>query len=197
MKPKVYVEGGGDSSLDRECREGFSKLFEKLGLRVQFVACGPRDQAFKRFRNAALKSDGTWPILLVDSEEVVVLPTKKEHLTNRDTNWQFPENVTERQVQLMTTCTESWLVCDRNALKDYFGQCFKEGSLPSTHNIEEKDHHEVIEALKVATRDCGKDKSYDKGQHSFKVLARLDPQKLIGLTYFDEAFKAIKGHTQT
>ena len=101
MKPKVYVEGGGDSSLDRECREGFSKLFEKLGLRVQFVACGPRDQAFKRFRNAALKSDGTWPILLVDSEEVVVLPTKKEHLTNRDTNWQFPENVTERQVQLM------------------------------------------------------------------------------------------------
>lgn len=197
MRPKVYVEGGGDSSLDRECREGFSKLFGKLGLNVQFVACGSRNNAFKRFKNAVLQSEDTWPILLVDSEEVVELSTKKEHLTRRDITWQFPENVAERQVQLMTTCMESWLICDKQTLKEYFGQCFKDASLPLTTSIEEKDHHEVIEALKAATRDCGKDKSYDKGQHSFKVLARLDPQKLIGLTYFDEAFKAIKGHTQT
>lgn len=197
MKPKIYVEGGGNSSLNRECREGFAKLFGKLGLSVQFVACGSRNEAFKDFKNAVLQSEDTWPILLVDSEEVVMLPTKREHLTKRDATWQFPDSVAERQVQLMTTCMESWLICDKQTLKEYFGQCFKDTSLPSSHSIEEKDHHEVIEALKAATRDCGKDKGYDKGRHSFKILARLDPQKLMGLTYFDEAFKAIKGHTKT
>ena len=197
MKPKVYVEGGGNSSLNRECREGFAKLFSKLGLPVQFVACGSRDSAFKDFKNAVLKSDETWPILLVDSEEVIVLSTKKGHLTKRDAVWQFPESVTERQIQLMATCMESWLLCDRPTLLEYFGQYFKEGSLPSQIAIEDRDHHEVIEALNAATRDCGKGKSYDKGRHSFKVLARIDPQKLMGLKYFHEAYLAIKGHAKT
>ena len=197
MKPKVYVEGGGNSSLDRECRQGFSEFFKKMGLQVQFIACGPRDKAFKRFKNAVEKSDGTWPILLVDSEEVVTTPTKREHLINRDMTWQFLDSVEERQVQLMTTCMESWLVCDKQTLREYFGQCFTETSLPVISNIEDKDHHEVIKALEAATRDCGKDKGYSKGQHSFKILAKLNPQNLMGLKYFDEAHKAIKGHTPT
>lgn len=193
----MYLEGGGNNSLNRECREGFAKLFEKLGLTVQFVACGSRNNAFKDFKNAALSSVGSWPILLVDSEEPVSAPTKREHLTRRDPTWQFPENVTERQIQLMTTCMETWLICDRPALKEYFGQCFKESSLPAVGSIEEKDHHEVIEALEAATRDCGKDKCYNKGKHSFKLLARIDPNWLSGLTYFEEAHRAIKGHTKT
>lgn len=57
MKVRVYVEGGGDSKdLRILCRRGFSKLFERAGLKGRMpkvAACGSRNQAFRSFRISA------------------------------------------------------------------------------------------------------------------------------------------------
>lgn len=210
---KVIVEGGGHKSLDSECREAFSKLFGKLGIKnVQFVAGRSRDTAFKKFRNEVInfvpytkKTNGSWPVLLVDSEEIVVTATKIEHLVRRSNSWKYLETVEERQVQLMATCTESWFLYDRDILRDYFGTFLRESSLPPSQNIEEIDHNDVLDALEEATKKCGENKIYTrktKAAHEFKILSRLDPNKLIGQKYFDATVTAIKvhplaGHTKT
>jgi hypothetical protein len=196
VKPKVYVEGGGNRLLDSQVKEGFKKLFDFDG--VQFVPCGSRSEAFKEFKKAVLKSDGTWPILLVDSEDVVTAETRMKHLESRpDDQWKFPDSVAERQVQLMMTCTESWLICDKTALKNYFGDCFEDSGLPTISIIESQDRKIAMQLLKDATQDCAKEKRYaekTKGKHSFKILKTIKLEKLRQLPSFVEAEKAIRGH---
>ena len=77
MKVSVFVEGGGDSKeLHVRCREGFSKLIGKAGFRgrmPRIVACGGRQHAFDMFLTAIDKGQYSHPILLVDSEDPVVM----------------------------------------------------------------------------------------------------------------------------
>jgi hypothetical protein len=50
---KIYVEGGGDSpDLNKACRSGFGKLFERAGLAGRMprvVVCGSRAETIKDF----------------------------------------------------------------------------------------------------------------------------------------------------
>lgn len=69
-------------------------------------------------------------------------------------------------------------MADHKALKDFFGQYLHTNALLPSHNLEARTRHEVQEALRHATRDCGKDRTYTKGEKSFKVLAELDPTTL-------------------
>ena len=162
---------------------------------VIFVPCGGRKQAFDDFVTAFQNPDKTWPILLVDSEDEVTELSKREHLRKRD-GWIFPQDVAERQVQLMATCMESWLLYDHDALRSFYGACLQESGLPSRIAMEKRHRHTLFDTLRHVTRDCAKDKVYDKGI-AFQILAHVKGETLRELTYFDEAFKAIKGHTQT
>lgn len=170
----IYLEGGGDSEgLRSRCREGFRKLFQKCGFErmPKLVACGGRGNAFDRFCTA--HTDGKEDaILLVDSEDPIADIDKTwPHLKLRD-NWDKPAGVQDKQVLLMTTCMETWIVADRAALRAFYNRDFKENQLPPLANLEEREQHSVQQALQNATKDCTN--KYEKGKRSFEVLSVLN-----------------------
>lgn len=182
MKVKLYIEGGGNrSSLHIKCREGFRKLLERAGFQGRMPstkACGNRNAAYDDFKTALKVAATTneYPVLLVDSEAPVSqLPW--QHLQSRD-GWERPADADDEQAQLMVQCMESWCVADRIALRKFFGDRFRENPLPSLENLEARAKETVQEALVNATRDCGRQRGYEKGKRSFELLGELNPVEL-------------------
>jgi hypothetical protein len=197
----IFVEGGGDSKeLRTRCREGFSRLIKKLGFggrMPRIVACGGRRRAYDMF-NTSLTSarfDDEYPMLLVDSEDPIT-SGPWDHLKVRD-NWDCPVGAEDDQAQMMATCMETWIMADHEALHKVFGSCLLVGNLiPVTANVlEERSRQELLEALKSATKDCGKNRGYDKGARSFQILAELDPRLLDkNLRYFHRFRETLDRH---
>lgn len=194
---KLYVEGGGDTALLKSaCREGFTKFLGKAGLAgrmPRIVACGSRADAFDSFCTA-LRS-GEAAMLLVDSEAPVLpaaqpgnatLPDDRAqwqpwlHLKQRPGDeWDKPDGSDDLQCHLMVQCMEAWMLADRETLKAFFGQGFKESALPvATHRVEGIGKQQIYDALAKASRDCKTKSSYGKGEHSFKLLAMINPAKV-------------------
>ncbi len=184
---KIYIEGAGESKEVRtRCREGFRKLFEKAGFKEgrmpRTVACGSRDQAFINFKTG-LKNSVQVSLLLVDSEDPVVNITDEEdsdfawkHLEARD-KWNRPESATNHQALLMATCMESWICADQEAILEHYGAAqVQQNALPTLPIIETHDRHKVQGALLHATRHSTK--PYQKGNRSFDLLAKLNPEML-------------------
>lgn len=74
---------------------------------------------------------------------------------------------------------EAWLLADREMLKAFFGQGFKENALPASANrVEGIGKQQIYDALATATRDCKTKSAYGKGEHSFKLLALISPTKI-------------------
>jgi hypothetical protein len=157
---KLYVEGGGDNNhaLESQCRQAFSKFFEKAGVqrRPGVVACGGRSRAIARLQGAT--KSGETPLLLIDSEGPAPAA---------------PDANTFYLVQAM----EAWFHADRQTLANYFGGSFRATALSPRVNIEEIPKTDLFDGLSRATRDCQKGE-YSKGQHSFEILARIDPSKV-------------------
>ena len=185
---KLYVEGGGDvSALKAECRQSFSNFLSKAGFdgkKPRIVACGGRQNAYESYCTAV--SNGEDAVLLVDSETEVSPQHEAgnpdtwqpwKHLKLREGDgWDKPDGVKDTDCHLMTQCIESWFLVDRKCLKDFFGQDFKAGKLPSVQNPSEKVRKaQVFQSLSEATKDCRTKSQYGKGQHSFKLLGALDP----------------------
>ena len=184
MRIKVFVEGGGETNLlRRKCRQGFSKFFSKTGLEGRMpsiVASGSRRNAFDDFC-AALRSPGKYDfiVLLVDSEEPVVAGSSPwQHLKARD-SWNQPSDATDDQVHLMVQCMEAWFLADKNSLAAYYGNNFKQNALPARQDIENIAKNDILNGLKNATRSRVPKGEYGKGQHSFDILAQIDPAKVI------------------
>lgn len=179
---KIFVEGGGDSdSLKTECRRAFSRLLERAGFKgrmPRFVACGGRRNAFEQFCTA-LEDGGRTELafLLVDAEEPVTCDSPWEHVARqRGETWQRPPSAEEDHLHLMVQCMEAWLVADRPALRRFYGQRFNEKALPAaTAKLEDVGKPDLYRKLELATRDTKTKGSYGKGEHSFKLLATLDP----------------------
>lgn len=180
MSLKIYVEGGGESNkLRTECRQGFRKFFANAGLTGNMpavVSCGSRSEAYDSFRTALKRpKENTLPLLLVDSEDAYSSSsTPWNHLKARD-NWDRPKGATDDHVYLMVECMESWFLADRECLKEYFGQGFREKSLPGNPKVETVPKKTVFDSLKTATRDSNTKGEYGKGKHSFEILGRIDP----------------------
>ncbi|MGC4047207.1 MAG: hypothetical protein QM758_25700 [Armatimonas sp.] len=154
MKVVVYVEGGGNADLDTRCRDGFRGLFEKVGIRVRFVACGGRNAAFDRFNTHALnlaKVEG-FPILLVDSEDPIS-NEGWEHVEKRD-KWGRPDGISDEQILFMATCMETWMVTDRDSVAAYFGQKFNDKALGTDSDLENRKRDVVQKALETASKSC-------------------------------------------
>jgi len=177
----IFVEGGGNTkALRAECRQAFQELFRKAGfksLMPRAVAAGPRDAAFKAFRNSIDKPvAGEFVVLLVDSETIPAAANAWTHLKSRD-QWKKPVGATNDQAQLMVASMETWLISDPGALADYFGRNFKRHQIP-TGRLEERSKDDVYKAIKMATSAAIPKGQYGKARDSFKLLARIDPARL-------------------
>ncbi|MEO5341164.1 MAG: DUF4276 family protein [Magnetococcus sp. MYC-9] len=186
VKFHIFIEGGGErgqpsKNLPIEMRRSFKLFISKAGIdqgNFEIARCGSRDQAFKGFEYAAKTHEqGTIPLLLVDSEDAVPDNTNPwDFLYSRD-GWKRPEGVRDEHVHLMTHCMETWFLADMDALTEYFGNGFHTNSLPQTQPIEAAPKKSIFDGLNNAAKSTSKRK-YDKGDHSFAILAILDPFKV-------------------
>jgi hypothetical protein len=177
----IYIEGGGDSNeLHTLCRKGFSILLENCGFRgnmPRLVSCGGRASAFKHFQTAQLnKSNSDYVAMLIDSENILTDWNEPwNHLKIHD-GWDKPRGSENEQVLFMTTCMETWIVADRDALSKHYGSNLQKSALPSLVNLESISRQEIQESLSKATCNCSN--AYKKGKRSFYVLEKLSPDKL-------------------
>lgn len=204
---KLYVEGGGDSQLLKTaCRQGFSEFLGKAGLAGRMprvVAGSSRNSAYDMFCTS-IKA-GEPALLLVDSEEVIkpefqtgnaALAADRAqwqpwgHLKQRvGDGWRMPTGSEDAQCHLMVQCMESWLLADREVLSSFFGQGFKPAALPAVSRpLEGLDKPLLYRALAQATADCKTKAAYGKGDHSFKLLALIDPAKVFKASPWAQRF---------
>jgi hypothetical protein len=186
------MEGGGNynSTLRADCREGLRTLLKKAGFTgnmPKIVACVGRKNAYDKFCREMMK--GNEALLLIDSEDFVSDKFQKgdskdwtpwNHLSNRKGDqWLKPQVATENDCHLMVQCMESLFFADKDALKSFYGKGFNPSSLPSERNVEKISKSLVFKSLANAIRNCSTKNEYSKGDHSFKILALLDPNKVI------------------
>ncbi|MEO5338479.1 MAG: DUF4276 family protein [Magnetospirillum sp. WYHS-4] len=181
MVAEVFVEGGGNKNLDIKLRQAFGMLADRAGLRgrmPKFVACGSRHEAYKDFVTALEHPEpGKTSLLLVDSEGPVSEESPWTHLGGREEGgWRQPPGATDGQCHFMVQAMESWFLADIPALRQYFGQDFKEKALPRG-SIEAASKAAVIEGLTKAAKMTRKG-GYDKGRDSFGILKTLDIAKV-------------------
>jgi len=205
VKVKIYVEGGGSSKMQHiQCREGFSKLINRAGFTDRMpaiVACGGRGAAYKAFVASTYRSSSFYSILLVDSENPIQRTDASidsiapwEHLRQCD-KWDQPHGTVNDQAQLMVTCMETWIMADREALREFFGQGMHANRLLCETQLETRSRQDVQEALKSATKGCGPRRKYEKGRRSFQVLARLNPTTLKScLPHFRRFIETLERH---
>lgn len=198
---KLFVEGGGDGkALRTECRQAISEFLRKAGLAgamPRTVASGSRRQAYDDFCTA-LRS-GEPALLLVDSEGPVA-PGNQEgepsewrpwsHLAVRQGDgWDMPAGATQLQCHLMVECMENWLLADRATLQSFFDPGFRPNALPvPSRAIESVGKEQVYQALAAATCDCKTKVAYGKGEHSFKLLAGVNPTTVIAASPWAKRF---------
>lgn len=178
---KLYVEGGGDSeALRSRCREAFWGFLEKAGFKgrmPRIVACGGRQAAYDRFRTSC--ESGEMGLLLIDSEDCVSVDSPWTHLANRPGDgFVKPQNATEDHCHLMVVCMESWFLADKAALSSFFGQGYNANALPQNTNIEAVSKKEIYDGMHRATSNCKTKAHYGKGDHSFKILLLIAPDKV-------------------
>lgn len=196
----LFVEGGGDSKpLKTECRNAFTSFMHKAGVtqKPRVVACGGRRNAYDSYCTAV--ANGEQALLLVDSEAPVAaqhqqgkLDTWKpwQHLKQRD-DWDKPVNGDDAQCHLMVQVMESWFIADRETLVSFFGQGFSTNPLPAAANpIEGIAKTQVYQSLANATKSCKTKAPYGKGEHSFMLLARIDPDKVTAASGWAKRFVA-------
>ncbi len=181
MTVKIYVEGGGDQRESKvRCRKGFSAFLRKTRLSEQMprvISCGGRQTAYDKFRTALAKAgDNDFIVLLVDSEGSVT-DGPWAHLKSRD-DWDRPEGATDENVHLMVQVMETWFLADKENLAEYFGSGFNKNALPARTDVENIAKTDVLDGLKKATRSCATKAQYNKGRHSFDILARIVPGKV-------------------
>ncbi len=179
MKIKLYIEGGGDSALqDTLFREGWQVFFQKAGLAGRMPRTfrgGGRNATFDAYQTAVrMKKPDELPLLLVDSEGLISEGTTEwDHLKTRD-GWDRPENSGTKDAFLMVCCMETWFLADREALKRFFHDCWRDSAVPQWANLEAIPKEMIFEKLALATAGCGK-KAYAKGKRSFEILKVIDP----------------------
>jgi hypothetical protein len=177
------VEGGGDhnKALDAQCREGFSKFLRKAGLEGRMprvVACGGRSAAYRSFRTSHQNAQpGVVSVLLVDSEAPVA-EAPWEHVGRRSGDaWERPDGARDEQLHFMVQTMEAWFHADKRELGQFYGKEFRPDALSARSDIDNIPKADLFSGLHTATRNCRKGE-YSKGDHSFLILARIDPAKV-------------------
>ncbi len=143
----------------------------------RIVACGGRQKAYEDFCAAQKKALDVFIALLVDSEEGVEGGAGPWEFLERHDNWRKPDGTTDDNAHLMVQCMEAWFLADPHALARFFGNGFNANPLPKRRDLENIPKQDIYDALESATRASRK-KEYRKSNHSFALLAALDPGKV-------------------
>ena len=197
---KLYVEGGGDANtLKTACRAGFAEFLRKAGLerRPRIVACGSRKNAYDSYCTAIAAGEDA--LLLVDSETAVTEECQQgeaknwspwRHLRQRQGDqWEKPASADEQDCHLMVQCMEAWFLADRETLRAFFGPGLNEHALPAAGRLVETIAKEQLyRELARATRNCTTKGQYGKGEHSFKLLKMIDPDKVTAASAWAKRF---------
>ncbi len=160
----------------RPLRTGFSKFLRNAGIdsrKIQIKVCGDRDETHKRFVRACEDGGADYKMLLVDSEGPVN-STPKQHLRNRD-GWQVNES--EDQYHLMVQAMEAWLIADREAVKQYYGQGFQESAIPAAQDVEQIDKDLPKSSLDKAAKKTNKE-GYQEIRDGARLLAKINPEEV-------------------
>lgn len=78
----------------------------------------------------------------------------------------------------MVQCMEAWFLADKETLAAYFGNEFNQSTLPGNTSVEYISKKDVLDDLKNSTRACNQKGKYNKGEHSFMILEKIDPEKV-------------------
>ncbi|WP_242062035.1 DUF4276 family protein [Nostoc punctiforme] len=194
MNIYIYIEGAGDeddTELLLRPRPGFIKFFHELydiageNIKIFLVMCGSRRDAYEDFKTALESQPEAFNVLLIDAESSVdstVRPWK--HLKNRteDHPWILDAvNFQDEQCHLMMQTMEAWFIADIDALKEFYGQKFKEDKIQrgikQLQNVEKVSKDTLKVWLVAATRHTEKGK-YHKTKHAPKLLKLLDADKV-------------------
>ncbi|MEH2240495.1 DUF4276 family protein [Nostoc sp.] len=195
---RIYIEGGGDGKNTKALiRQGFSQFLKPLveiakskKIKWDITICGSRNNAFRDFRNALKSHPEAFNLLLVDAEASVTTLSPWEHLKFRD-NWDAPSGVDDSHCHLMVQAMEAWFISDMATLKKFYGQGFKENSIPKNANVEIIDKDSLEPSLKAATRSTTKGE-YQKIKHASKLLELLDVDKVRqASSYCDRLFTTL------
>ena len=177
VKAQLYVEGGGNGIQQTRCRKAFQAFFEKAGLQGRLprvFASGSRNSAYEDFCTALADEKVDFAILLVDSEEVVD-PNVASWSYLRQAGWDKLTAAHDDQVHLMVQCIEAWFLADPKSLENYFGRNFSADDLPKEGNVEVISKKDLLDGIKSATQKTRNNKTYHKGNDSFKILQMLSP----------------------
>jgi hypothetical protein len=74
----------------------------------------------------------------------------------------------------MVQAVEAWMIADREAIRDYFGDGFNENALPKRRNPEEIPKDDLKDALDQAGRNS-KTRGYHEIVDGTRIIERLDP----------------------
>ena len=178
----IYMEGGGAGRGSKAAlRQGMDAFLDPLKqaarekkLHWKLVCCGPRDEAFRGFRNALRDGDDDMVVLLVDAEEPVEAEARA-HLRARD-GWELAD-INGQSVHLMVQTMEAWIVADVDALRGYYGQRFNHGALPRTVDLERVGKPTLENSLQRATERTQKGR-YRKIAHASDLLKRIAPDRV-------------------
>ena len=176
----IFMEGGGPRGASRDrLRRGMEVFLRELreaarahSWRWQLTCCGDRGRAFNKFKAASDQGEPGLLILLVDSEDPVTAATARCHLQQRD-KWPL-ECASDHQVHLMVQTMETWIVADRQALAEYFGEGFALDALPK-ENLEAVSKDDIAAALRKAVRST-KGRTYRKLRDGSALLRRIDAE---------------------
>ncbi len=183
----IYIEGGGPTSATRDpFRRGMSAFLgaavteiRKRRMQWRPIICGGRQEAYDKFCDALLKEPEVFNVLLVDSEEPVMIPVSPwKHLKNRaGDNWDKPAKANDEQCQMMVACMEAWFLADPVGLKKHFGGNFDAGKLPPANQAETRTKSDIDDALKKATTSTPA-KEYQKIRDGAKLLEKVNPAEV-------------------
>ncbi len=182
MRVKIYIEGGGDGvALDAKFRRGWTKFFEKAQLpKMPSIVRGKgRTNTFDLYQTAVVtRGADELPILLVDSEDLPATGHSAwQHLRARPADgWVRPAGAGDSDAFLMICCMETWFLADRQTLKKFCMQGYKEDKIPKWPNLERISKEQVFDALDRAT--VASDRPYAKGARSFELLAEIDANEV-------------------
>jgi len=176
----IYAEGGDKGMLAAEARQAFSKFLHRCfaSVRPKVIFCGGRDQAFRQYDLA--KKAGEDCLLLVDSEEIAlsnVDPWKQDRIVLKD-KWKPPAN-SDADLHFMAATMETWITACASELAAYFGQGFRLASLPARENLEDEPKKDLNSKLQAATKRSKTKGPYDKGKHSFDLVAGMNPDSIL------------------
>jgi hypothetical protein len=195
---RLYMEGGNGKDTKASLQQGMGQFLSDLNalarsrkIKWSITACGPRTFAYADFKTALKTHPDAFNVLLVDSEGPIVT-APWQHLKTFD-KWAIPPGVEPEQCQLMVQFMETWLIADLDALRQFYGQGFRDKLIPKNPKVEQIDKDVLMSALTAATQNT-QPGPYHKIHHARQLLAQVDVAKVRqAAAYCDRLFTTLAG----